>query len=68
MDRSKDPYYQKTSAMTSLASIGRMPEITIPIGNIKGVPHGLSFLGRRGRDSHLLSFIEELSKPDIMAI
>ena len=56
-------YYPRTLSLTSVAGIGRLPQVSLPIANIDGVPVGLSLLARHGQDSFLLgvakSFIEQ---------
>lgn len=47
-------YYPRTLALTSLAGMGRLPQVTFPISDVEGVPVGLSLLARHGQDSFLL--------------
>lgn len=53
-DRSGTAYYPRTISLTSIAGIGRLPQISIPAMEIEGVPLGLSLLASHGRDSFLL--------------
>ena len=39
-------YYPRTLSLTSIAGIGRLPQVTLPLGNVGGVPVGLSLAGR----------------------
>jgi amidase len=47
-------YYPRTLSLTSVAGMGRLPQVSLPIADAEGVPVGLSLLGRHGRDSLLL--------------
>src|SRR6266705_2536000 len=47
-------YYPRTLGLTSIAGIGRLPQVSLPIADADGVPVGLSLLARHGQDSLLL--------------
>lgn len=47
-------YYPRTLSLTSIAGMGRLPQVSIPISDVNGVPVGLSLLARHGQDSFLL--------------
>jgi amidase len=47
-------YYPRTLSLTSLAGMGRLPQVSFPIAAADGVPVGLSLLARHGQDSFLL--------------
>jgi len=47
-------YYARTLALTSMAGLGRMPQVSVPVANVAGVPVGLSLLARHGADAFLL--------------
>lgn len=49
-DASHGPY------MSQLPAIGGHPHITVPMGDIKGMPVGLSFVGARFSDAELAGF------------
>jgi len=55
-------YYPRTLSLTSVAGIGRLPQVSLPIANIDGVPVGLSLLARHGRDSFLLGAAESFDR------
>ena len=40
-DRKSD-YYQRTLSLTAIAGVGRLPQISMPLGNVDGAPIGLS--------------------------
>jgi len=47
-------YYPRTLGLTSVAGIGRMPQISVPAAQVGNVPVGLSLLARHGQDALLL--------------
>jgi amidase len=48
-------YYPRTLALTSIAGLGRLPQVTLPLAEAGGVPLGLSLLAAQGNDAFLLS-------------
>ena len=60
VDRTKGDYYPRTLSLTSVAGIGRLPQVTLPLGMVKGVPAGISLLASHGRDSFLLAAVGAL--------
>jgi len=55
IDRTTGGYFPRTLSMTSVAGIGRLPQVTLPVGNVAAVPIGLSILAGQGRDAFLLA-------------
>ncbi len=53
-------YYPRALALTSLAGIGRLPQVSLPWGNAGGVPVGLSLVGAQGEDAFLLGAVVDL--------
>jgi len=53
-DQAQGTYYPHTLSLTSIAGIGRLPQVTLPLGEAGGVPIGLSLLAGYGRDVFLL--------------
>jgi len=52
-------YYPRTLSLTSVAGIGRLPQVSLPLAeSSSGVPVGLSLLAANGRDAFLLSVIK----------
>jgi amidase len=51
-------YYPRALALTSIAGIGRLPQVSMPLGNVGGVPVGLSLAGAEGEDAFLLGVIK----------
>lgn len=54
-DRSGTAYYPRTLSLTAIAGIGRLPQISLPLMEIDGVPLGVSLLAAHGRDAFLLA-------------
>ncbi|MFO0845673.1 MAG: amidase [Gemmataceae bacterium] len=57
-------YYPRALALTSVAGIGRLPQVSLPLADVDGVPIGLSLLAGTGRDSLLLSVAQSLAPDD----
>jgi amidase len=57
-DRSGSAYYPRTLSLTSIAGIGRLPQISLPLVEIGGIPLGLSLLAAHGRDPFLLKAVQ----------
>ena len=55
-------YYPRTLSLTSIAGMGRLPQVSLPIAAGDGVPVGLSLLARHGQDSFLLQVAEHLDR------
>lgn len=53
-------WYPRALALTSIAGIGRVPQVTLPAGEAEGAPVGLSLLAKHGRDDHLLGVAARL--------
>jgi amidase len=60
VDRTVGDYYPRTLSMTAIAGLGRLPQVTLPMGNIAGVPVGLSLLAGQGRDAFLLAAVQSI--------
>src|SRR5882724_4229982 len=55
-------YYPRTLGLTSIAGIGRLPQVSLPIADADGVPVGLSLLARHGKDSLLLQVAKSIGR------
>ncbi|HEU0209847.1 MAG TPA: amidase [Candidatus Udaeobacter sp.] len=55
-------YYPRTLALTALAGIGRLPQVSLPMAQVGGVPVGLSLLASHGRDDFLLQAAKSLAE------
>jgi amidase len=57
-----DDYYSRLLSLTSVAGLGRLPQVSLPLAESSGgVPVGLSVLAAHGRDDFLLSVIKGLA-------
>ena len=52
--QSRAGYYSRTLALTAIAGLGRLPQVTLPLAEVGGVPIGLSLLAAHGNDALLL--------------
>src|SRR5262249_26008485 len=59
-NRFEDEYYVHLLSVTSVAGIGRLPQVTLPIAQTGGVPVGLSVAGAFGEDKYLFEAIQAL--------
>jgi amidase len=55
-------YYPRTLGLTSIAGMGRLPQVSLPIADADGVPMGLSLLARHGQDSFLLQVAKNIDR------
>jgi amidase len=55
-------YYPRTLALTSVAGMGRLPQVSLPLADADGVPVGLSLLPRCGQDSLLLQVAKTVDR------
>jgi amidase len=62
LDRTAGDYYPRTLSLTAIAGIGRLPQVTLPMAEVSGVPIGLSLLARHGRDGFLLAVAQSLAQ------
>ena len=60
-DRSGTAYYPRTLSLTAIAGIGRLPQISLPLVEIGGIPLGLSLLAPHGRDAFLLKAAQTIA-------
>jgi amidase len=55
-------YYPRTLSVTSVAGMGRLPQVSLPIADAGGVPVGLSLLAGHGKDSLLLEVAKNVDR------
>ncbi len=60
-DRSND-YYWRTLSINAIAGIARLPQVSMPLGQVDGAPVGLSLVAGHGRDLELLDAAINVSK------
>jgi amidase len=58
-------YYPRTLSLTSVAGMGRLPQVSLPIAESDGVPVGLSLLARYGQDSFLLQVANNIDRTNL---
>ena len=57
-----DNYYARALSLTSVAGIGRLPQVSLPVAESSGsVPVGLSLLAANGRDAFLLNMVRKVA-------
>ena len=59
---SPDAYYPRTLSLTAIAGLTRLPQVTLPLGNVGGVPVGLSLVAGYGRDPFLLALAAHITR------
>ena len=52
----------RTMRLTSIAGLGGLPQVSLPIGTVAGTPVGLSFIGWPGADEGLLELSVRLAR------
>ena len=58
VDRTVGDYYPHTLGVTAIAGIGRLPQVSMPVAEVDGVPIGLSLIAPQGMDAFLLSVVK----------
>lgn len=53
-DRAGSTYYPRALSLTSVAGLGRLPQVSLPLAEYAGVPVGVSLLATYGQDAFLL--------------
>ena len=60
-------YYPRALSLTSVAGIGRLPQVSLPVAETPGgVPVGLSLLAAHGRDALLLDVVIPFRSIDVI--
>jgi amidase len=55
-------YYPAALALTSIAGVGRLPQVTIPVDECNGAPVGISLLAGYGQDALVLGAAREFCR------
>ena len=55
-------YYPRTLSLTSIAGMGRLPQVSLPIAQAGSVPVGLSLLAKHKQDSFLLEVAKRVDR------
>lgn len=56
-----EQFRSNTMALTSIAGLSGLPQVSLPIGTVEGCPIGLSFIGWPGADETLLGLAVSLA-------
>lgn len=56
------PYYPRAGSLTAIAGIGRLPQVSLPVAEIDGLPLGLSLIAGHGQDAFLLGVAQAYAK------
>jgi amidase len=65
LDAGKDElvhFRDRTLSLTSIAGLGRLPQVQLPAGRVDGTAIGLSLIGPRGSDRALLQLVEQMAE------
>lgn len=57
IDRTKDGYYPRLVSLNTLAGLGSLPQVTLPLGSYHSIPIGLSFISSTGNDEFLIQSV-----------
>ncbi len=60
-DRHGD-FYSRTLSLTAIAGIARLPQVSMPLADVSGVPVGLSLVAAHGEDMWLLQVAREIEQ------
>jgi amidase len=55
-------YRHQAMCLLCISGLAGLPQLSLPMAQLDGLPLGLSILGRRGADTMLLGFAEQLSR------
>jgi amidase len=55
-------YYQRTLSVTAIAGVGRLPQVSMPLANVGGVPIGLSLIAAHGEDMFMLEVAKRIGE------
>jgi amidase len=61
-DGSRSGYYPRTLSLTSIAGVGKLPQITLPVAESSGLPLGLSLIAHNGEDAFVLAAAREVAE------
>lgn len=65
IDRTVGDYYPRMLSLTAVAGIGRLPQVTLPMGSVRGIPVGLSLLASERMDAFLLGAADRLAELNV---
>lgn len=62
IDRYQNDYLVRLVSLTSIASICRLPQISLPLAEVDGAPVGISLLARHGNDITVLGAMQHVCR------
>ena len=54
-------FRERAMGMLCISGIGRLPQITLPLAEVNGLPLGISLVAARGNDEMLLEVAKNLN-------
>jgi Asp-tRNA(Asn)/Glu-tRNA(Gln) amidotransferase A subunit family amidase len=66
-DRIEIEYRNQAMCLLCIAGLGGLPQVSLPLAELDGMPLGLSLVGRRDTDEALLALTSAISQPDALA-
>lgn len=60
-DRTTGDYYPRALSLTAIAGICGLPQVSLPLADVNGIPVGLSLVAAHGGDRFLLPMVESIS-------
>jgi amidase len=60
LGRQSGSYYRRALSLTSLAGLGRLPQVSLPLARTEASPIGLSLIAAEGQDAFLLAIAAEI--------
>lgn len=60
-DEHLEAFSDKCSMLCSIASLAGLPQISLPVATLEGCPFGVSVIGPKGSDRHLLKLVQRFS-------
>jgi amidase len=58
----KGDYYRRALSLTAIAGVGRLPQVSMPLATVGGVPIGLSLIAAHGEDLFLLHVARDIEQ------
>jgi amidase len=55
-------FRDRALSLTCIAGLARLPQVSLPVGQVEGCPVGFSLIARRGADRALLDLARELAR------
>jgi amidase len=62
VNRTQGNYYPRALSLTTVAGVGRLPQVSLPVAEVEGAPVGLSLIAAHGEDAFLLAAVRALAE------